>query len=57
MKKKARKSNRNRHTGIVNSYKQYILDNAKHTKSFSCGAVMAGMYLNPKGGMSMVRAN
>ncbi len=29
MKKKALRSKRNRHTGVVNSYKQSIIDNSK----------------------------
>jgi len=57
MKKKALKSNRNRHTGCINAYKAHILENAKHRTLFSDGVLMVGMYLDKNCGLSMVRAN
>jgi len=57
MKKKALKSNRNRHTGRINSYKANILAKATHRKEFNDGSIMEGMYIAKNCGLSMVRAN
>lgn len=49
MKKKAMKSNRNRHTGRINAYKQYILDRGRMVKDSRGVEYMMAIVVGPKG--------
>ena len=54
MKKQARTSNRNRHTGRINHYRQSIIDNGKR---MTIGLhSYYGMVLGKNGSSSIVRA-
>jgi len=55
MKKQARKSTRNRHTGRINFFKQWIIDNATHQGTVG-GVHYVGARPNPVKGMTVVFA-
>jgi len=49
MKKKALRSNRNRHTGRLNSYKQWIIDHATHEKIMGGVRYVGSSVISSKG--------